>query len=310
MIELLKYCLLLFVTTTSLGFSIGLLLNSRKITILQGHWAGFITLIVILQFWSIFLPVNWNILFLILTLSVPGFLLLARTMPARISTQWRSLPLFTLAAVLPLVFLLYSGCKNVTWYDTPLYHLNAVRWINDFAVVPGLANLHERFGFNSSFLLFGAFTNIGPASGSASHIALPYLLCITVCEMIWRATRQGRGLGIILAVLFIPYFLDRGYSSESASLSTDLSTNCIMCVAILYMTDRPTRFNLILVAGLCSLAFVFKLTAFPVLLCWGTYLVLQWLRKRDSNAYVLVLPAIILGGFAIRNVIVSGSQSW
>ena len=42
-------------------------------------------------------------------------------------------------------------------YDTGLYHAQAIRWIEEYGVVPGLANLHSRFGYNSASFALSAF---------------------------------------------------------------------------------------------------------------------------------------------------------
>ena len=37
--------------------------------------------------------------------------------------------------------------------DTDSYHIQAVKWIQEYGSVPGIANLHLRFGFNSSWFI-------------------------------------------------------------------------------------------------------------------------------------------------------------
>src|SRR6266853_379052 len=64
---------------------------------------------------------------------------------------WLSLvlPIARLARVLVLVTACaaaYACCDRVTAYDTPLYHLQIVKWDARYSAVPGLANLHLRFG--------------------------------------------------------------------------------------------------------------------------------------------------------------------
>ncbi len=44
-------------------------------------------------------------------------------------------------------------------YDSGLYHIQAIKWINEFPAVPGLANLHGRFGFNPNIFTFFALTS-------------------------------------------------------------------------------------------------------------------------------------------------------
>ena len=41
------------------------------------------------------------------------------------------------------------GSKFMLAYDAGLYHLQAISWIKDEPIVIGLANIHDRFGFNS-----------------------------------------------------------------------------------------------------------------------------------------------------------------
>lgn len=50
----------------------------------------------------------------------------------------------------------YSIAGQLT-YDTGLYYAQAIHWIESFGVVPGLANLHIRLGFNSTLFLLAAF---------------------------------------------------------------------------------------------------------------------------------------------------------
>ncbi|EMO63800.1 hypothetical protein LEP1GSC133_1179, partial [Leptospira borgpetersenii serovar Pomona str. 200901868] len=46
-----------------------------------------------------------------------------------------------------LIFFLYPPSPFA--YDSGLYHIQSIKWIQEYSVVPGLANLHGRFGFNS-----------------------------------------------------------------------------------------------------------------------------------------------------------------
>ncbi|MBL8018892.1 MAG: hypothetical protein JNM27_04425 [Leptospirales bacterium] len=305
MLEVALSILSLSLINVSLGFAMARVLHCSEINLPSAHWLGFVALIILLEFWSLFLPVNIAFVWVILGSSLPGLFLVVRYLLKNSKPLYRLHHLIPLAAIPAILFTIYAGCKPVTWYDTPLYHLNAIRWINEFPAVPGLANLHVRLGFNSSFLLFGALSNLGPLTGKAAHVALPYLLCMSIAEIASRIGR--RGLAGILPLLLLPYLLARAFSEESASLSTDLSTNCIMLVAILYLLDRTTVTNQVLAAGLCSLALVFKFTALPLAAIWVLILGLSTFRKkRTFIPNVLVLPALILSGFVLRNAILSG----
>lgn len=52
--------------------------------------------------------------------------------------------------------------RPVVWGDTGLYHYGAIRWLADYGSVVGVALIHDRFGFVSSW-----FSLAAPFSGSA-----------------------------------------------------------------------------------------------------------------------------------------------
>ena len=75
----------------------------------------------------------------------------------------------------------YAACDLVQWYDTGLYHLQAVQWSTHYPAVPGLANLHYRLGYNNSVHLFAAYTDAF-WEGVAAHIANGFLLLVVLCQ--------------------------------------------------------------------------------------------------------------------------------
>jgi hypothetical protein len=53
-------------------------------------------------------------------------------------------------------------CSQViVWGDSGLYHLQVTKWISEYGLVPGLALIHSRFGFISSWFVLPAFLNHG-----------------------------------------------------------------------------------------------------------------------------------------------------
>jgi hypothetical protein len=49
-----------------------------------------------------------------------------------------------------LVYCSVMSLMNMDCYDTGLYHLPMINWITNSSLPFGLANLHDRFGFNNS----------------------------------------------------------------------------------------------------------------------------------------------------------------
>src|SRR5271169_4276319 len=63
-----------------------------------------------------------------------------------------------------------SAVVEVDAYDTALYHQQAVSWLSQFGVVKGLAWLHFRLGWSSSWFALGAALNHGILAGRVSPI--------------------------------------------------------------------------------------------------------------------------------------------
>ena len=49
-----------------------------------------------------------------------------------------------------------------TNYDTAAYHLQTIRWINEYSVIPGLGNLWGHFAYNQSYFEFLALLKYFP----------------------------------------------------------------------------------------------------------------------------------------------------
>src|SRR6185436_20307205 len=64
--------------------------------------------------------------------------------------------------------------------DTESYHIQSIKWIQEYGSVPGLVNLHERFGFNSSWFSSVALFNFFPAT-TAGYTILNSILSMWLC---------------------------------------------------------------------------------------------------------------------------------
>ena len=192
---------------------------------------------------------------------------------SRLLTAWQnSRALFLLGATLALL-LAIRCCGPCEYYDTGLYGAPAVRWIQTFPIVPGLANLHGRLGYNSSVFLCIAALGQGPWKDLGFHLFtgfLLYALCATLvpaCARIVRgaATSPADWFHSILAVPAL-FWTTR---ARIVGTQTDepAAIVCLIATGILFadlcqtprqdqQTRQPTR--LVLAAALFTLAVTFK----------------------------------------------------
>ncbi|MBM3811344.1 MAG: hypothetical protein FJW20_06875 [Acidimicrobiia bacterium] len=94
-------------------------------------------------------------------------------------------PLLLLAAILLATALNSSG--PVTHHDTGLYHYPLIHWLAGFGAVPGLALVHYRFGFSSSWLAASAAMD-----ASATTILNGLLFALIVFHFLRLLARPNR----------------------------------------------------------------------------------------------------------------------
>lgn len=60
-----------------------------------------------------------------------------------------------------VLLMAYGTSRGYMHVDTGLYHAQAIRWIEEYGVVPGLGNLHSRFAYNSAAFPLCAVYSMG-----------------------------------------------------------------------------------------------------------------------------------------------------
>jgi hypothetical protein len=117
-------------------------------------------------------------------------------------------------------------------FDGGLYHFQAIRWINEARITPGLGNLHGRLAFNSAFYPFVAALNLPPLFGHGRALANSFL-CLAVLAQILHhlhehlrlapgAPDRGTTLAHLLALPLVGYLAvtSLGLASPSADLAS------------------------------------------------------------------------------------------
>jgi hypothetical protein len=144
----------------------------------QVVWLGWAMMLLCLQLLHLFVAVDWKVSCLVfgggLLAAIPR---LAGSLRARHPLHaWH----FAIGALF-LVFSVWLGSRAMASpenYDSGLYHLNKIRWINSYPVVPGLGNLHGRLAFNQSFFTYVAALNLHPWFGHGRSIANSFLVLL------------------------------------------------------------------------------------------------------------------------------------
>ncbi|PWR70683.1 LIC_10190 family membrane protein [Methanospirillum lacunae] len=113
---------------------------------------GFIIIFVLTSLINIFIPISSEISIAILFVGIVMTSIHLITNKIRIQQKFSILALF-----FGVLFLFY--CTVYNWIhgtDTGLYHLPAIKWMIEYPIPLGLANLHGRLGFNCAWLPISA----------------------------------------------------------------------------------------------------------------------------------------------------------
>lgn len=198
MIVILTWWIQFFIITGTLGFLTFKILSKyipaveHRSNFFRVFWIGFVVLIALLQFVSLFSPINYYTLLALWLISIITIFLFRKELwitrfgLEKVATSIYLPALFGFAIAVTILFVLFSATQDIYQADAYIYHFNAVRWISEFPAVPGLVNLHERLAFNSSFFLFAALNNIWFFHDAYYHSALSFLVVITAIQsLVW-----------------------------------------------------------------------------------------------------------------------------
>jgi hypothetical protein len=216
--------------------------------LLMSFWAGFALLIGILQVWHLFLPVGLSALVFVSFLGVLGLAWGARPICRWLRSAVRR-PIAMILAALAVGYMANVSLGACDLYDSGLYHLSAVKWNTSYSIVPGIANLHYRLGFNSSYFLFPAMLEIGPLTGRSSHVCNGLLCLMLVIQGLLAVTRlsaadpprAAKAVFDITCALALLCFVNTSWIS---SHSTDLSPAIVQFAAmsrLLAFSFQPQR---------------------------------------------------------------------
>lgn len=270
---------------------------------------------------SLFINIGWQVHLFILLIAITlwAYLLFGKRLPGIIPAkqpknilQKISLILLALAVMITAI----AATASPTNSDTGLYHAQAIKWIETYKTVPGLANLHERFGYNSSWLVANALFSMSFLKVQSFHL-LPstlFLICViyfyggiyNIAAGKTKLSDLARTAFFIAAFLFL--------NLEISSPGTDLPVTLILWVIssewIKLMENQSDAIQdhakwLVLISFLCI---TIKVSSAPILILALWYVIRELRQKRiiRSLLTVLVFGLFIFVPFISRNIIISG----
>ena len=285
--------------------------KQRKIDFFYNFWFGLFLLIVVLQFISLFYPINDRVL---ICLSAINLLLLVlnlrnakpnpRLLIKKLLQRTNILKVLLFAFIALLISLLSN--LPVNWYDSLLYHLNSVKWLADYGTVRGLANIHFPLAYNNSTFILAAIMDSGPFTNSSSHIMNSFLLIVFSFQILLFLFKKRKNNLAYIFGLFSLLILST-FAYQINSLSTDLSLAVFFLLFNFYVITFENK-DLALPIPILILAAASKFSSFVVLGLFSIFVLIQLKDKilEKKNIYILLFSVLFFVGFIARNLIMSG----
>ena len=269
---------------------------------------------------SVFINLGWQVQIFILLAAVSawGTLIIGKRIPAikvhlltNNALQRISLALLIIGFGVTLI----SATTAPGNSDTGIYHAQAIRWIETYKAVPGLGNLHERFAYNSSWLVINALFSLAFLKVQSFHLLPSLLFLVSIIyffEGIFGITGGSRKISdYVRAVFFMASFLL--LAQEISSPGTDMPVTLIIWFLssewVRHIEDPHLREErpLIWLAFIAIFCTTIKLSSVPILLM-AVWVVFVEARKRHFSAFLSIAIGgiLILTPFIARNIILSG----
>ncbi|MBI1344041.1 MAG: hypothetical protein GC171_14025 [Terrimonas sp.] len=277
---------------------------------------GLIFFTAVAQIIALFLPVNLTtgvIIFLLIILIACLKKNFINNLINYIQSQSRSLPLSALLLIIASwMIMIMMAAGPILMDDTDSYHIQMIKWIQEYGSVPGIVNLHSRFGFNSSW--FSSVALLGYSSSTFNlyttlNSFLSFLFCYYLVSRIFDPTlsfntRSGFILVFVASIVLWP--LTRG---NSATSNYDFITT--VTIFILFAETWLAPKNSLLLTGEWFIwpAYLFTVRIINAPLLLISMIAFMMLVKRKEISKILICAGAMTGlilPFLIRNIIVSG----
>ncbi|HYM93215.1 MAG TPA: hypothetical protein VET23_03695, partial [Chitinophagaceae bacterium] len=212
-----------------------------------------------------------------------------------------------------LILVLHTSSWKITNEDTLGYHAQIIQWIEKYKAVPGIANLHLRYGFQSPWFVSCALFSFSFTGTNALTFINSAILFWYFIFMISQVNEYFLGqTNIATSFLWLAFLMFSLWNYSLVRLTADSASPDFVAVIytwivfylLLNKKFRETNTSNFLLLILTSVfAFTVKLSAFPIILIsvYGAYELLR-VKKIRALLFSLLIAVLILIPFGARNI--------
>lgn len=295
-----------------LGFFSGLF-NAKINRITSYIWAGLVFVNVYAQFFSLVGGVGLAANIVLLALCAGIVIFRRRDLGEYLKNQIssiRSMRIMKYVYLGIIILMSYGTSRGFLHYDTSLYHAQSIRWIEEYGVVPGLASLQLRIGYNSAEFALNALYSMKWLIGQSLHTTAGFFALLGAFQVseIYRIFTEKRVIHSDFIRLGLLFYLGLIYT-EMLSPASDYYAQILIFVVVIMWLDAGDE-DIFTYASLSILlvyatSVKFSIALLVLLVIRPAYMMIK--QKQIKQIIVsLLMGIIILLPFFIRNIIISG----
>ncbi|MET0636180.1 MAG: hypothetical protein ABWZ25_09150 [Chitinophagaceae bacterium] len=267
----------------------------------------------IAQVIALFFPVNFIVQLLLILITL---LLLALNRKSFIpflrsvySSALRMRPLYLIAITSCWILVLVICAGPIINDDTDCYHIPMVKWISEYGTVPGLANLHSRYGFNSSwFMSISVLTPqglIGQFYTSLNSLISFVFTAYLISKL--ANPRFALSAAVVLVLSLASWPVIRGNATSAGyDLITAFMVIVLLMESLRLVVEKSGRHFTTELLLWPVFLFSIRIVNFPLLILSAASVYLLWRANRKQLMILAACSLLIIIPFLIRNLILSG----
>ena len=273
-------------------------------------WLGFIVLNLAGNLLHLIFPINWITTATLGAIGLVGIWYVPRNLfqNYQLNTLLKHLknPALVLTGLLLFGLCCMQALSGSINYDAGMYYISSIRWLNEYPIVPGLANLFPQFGFNHSYFTFVALLNAAPHANTHFALGGIALLCLTVLTLASSGITNLRFGWLLIGIMMMAL----GKSTQLlASPAPDMIVGFIEIalftnlVALVGHTFINQNLRIVIILLLSIQVVTIKLSAaIYALACIGVVLPFYFKQFKDHQG-VSIRLALLGGGIFILHII-------
>ena len=310
--------LYIFITTFLTGFGVLYVVEKKfgyQCKRLDAYLiAGLVILTAYAQWFSLFYRVNIEANIILVVACILIVVLLRKELLDYARNTWASTSKNQKIGVLVLaVVVCYFTSRGHFVYDTNLYHAQAIRWLEEYGIVKGLANIQSRAAYNSSAICLSALYSMKYIFGQSMH-TLQGFMALILAVMCLDLGKVFKGKKVALsdfAKIGAVYYLSLLYD-EITSPSSDYAVMIILFYTVIKWLElleekemSTVPYSLLCVVGVYTRTLKLTAALILILLIKPVMMLLKEKKWKEIRTYLL-MGLLVFAPYLARNVMISG----